>query len=271
MRRKLLLLLVCMPLCLFFVPDRTPVVLSVPTPSSSIIEDDGKALANADEAAQLAETDAVAFLELALRHQIREVHGYSGVLRKTERLGGKEHPLEVIDFWFREKPYSVLMKWRQGARNGKASLYVEGQNRDRVTVLPNTRIAFPLDIDPDGRLAQGGGRYSIREFSLRQGTERTLRAWKAAKEKGILQVEYLGKKPVPELDDRICYLLRRTCNPPEEEGVVTVSIAIDAETWLQTGSELIDGQGKLIGRYHITQLKVNPTFAANQFDRSQLK
>src|SRR5207247_2232410 len=145
---------------------------------------------------------------------------------------------EVIDFWFQEKPYSVLMKWREGLRDAKASLYVQDQNKDNVVILVNRRISFVWEIDPQGSRAQESARYPITEFSMRQGTERTLGAWKAAKEKGILKVEYPGKKAVPELDNRVCYVVKRTCNPPEEEGLVTVEISIDAKTWLQIGSTL---------------------------------
>jgi len=191
------------------------------------------------------------------------------VLHKTERIKGKQQDPEIVDFWFQENPYSVLMKWRQGSRGGKGSLYVQGQNKDRAAVL--TKLGLIVDLDPEGRLIADGGRYSIREFSMRQGTERSLRAWKAAKEKGILKVEYVGKKPVPELDNRVCYLLRRTCNPPEEEGLVTLDVAIDAETWLQIGSTLTDGHGRLIGQYNFTSLKINPEFPQDQFDRAMLK
>jgi hypothetical protein len=219
--------------------------------------------------AKLAAADPVAFLDACLKRQHREVKGYSGVLNKTERMKGKEQAPEVIDFWFREQPYSVLMKWRQGNRGGKASLYVQGENKDRLAVL--TKINLVVDLDPEGRLAADGGRYSVREFSLRQGTDRTYKAWKASQEKKTLRVEYLGKKPVPELDGRVCYILTRTCNPPEEEGLVTVEIAVDAENWLQTGSKLTDGEGRLIGKYYFTSLKINPEFPADQFDRARLK
>jgi hypothetical protein len=267
--RKLVYLLICMPLCLLLVPDRTPVALSVSQDPRDKYEDDGQNLPQEDSFAKLAATDPVGMLDASLKRQHREIHGYSGVLSKTERMKGKQQAPEVIDFWFREEPYSVLMKWLQGNRGGKASLYVLGENKERMAVL--TKLNIVVDLDPEGRLAADGGRYNIREFSMRQGTERTLRAWKAAKDKGILKVDYLGKKPVPELDNRVCYLLKRTCNPPEEEGVVTVDVAIDAETWLQIGSALIDGKGELIGRYNFTALKVNPQFPADQFDRARLK
>src|SRR5262249_12921139 len=157
-------------------------------------------------------------------------------------------------------PYSVMMKWRQGARNAKASLYVQGQNRNRAAVLTNLRLSFVTDIDPDGPLARDASRYPIRECSLRQGTERTLRAWQAARDNGNLTVVYKGKTSVDELGGRTCYVLKRICNPPEEDGIASVEIAIDAENWLQTGSTLTDAHGQLIGKYFVTGVTINPEF-----------
>ncbi|MCX7700697.1 MAG: DUF1571 domain-containing protein [Gemmataceae bacterium] len=271
MRHRFVFLLVCLPLCVVLVPNNSPVAMSVPQPSPEPprVVEHGGALPDTAEMDRLAVTDAVAFLDACLRHQVRNIRGYSGVLCKTERIRGKLQPREVIDFWFSESPYRVLMKWREGSRGAKASLYVEGANENRIAIL--TRLNVVLDLDPDGRLVQDGGRYNIREFSMRQGTERTLRAWSAAQERGILRVEYLGRRTVPEADGRSCYVLRRTCDPPEEEGVVTVKVVIDAEHWLQVGSELIDGNGNLIGSYYFTGLSINPEFAADQFDRSALR
>src|SRR5262249_38133983 len=102
-------------------------------------------------------------------------------------------------------------------------------------------------------------------------TDRTLRAWQAAKDRDELFVEYKGKHPVPDLDGRTCYILKRTCSSPEEDDIATVEIAIDAETWLQLGSTLTDSRGRLIGSYFISNLKINPIFDEKQFDRSTLK
>jgi hypothetical protein len=270
MFRRILYLILCLPLCILLVPDTRPVALSVPqTVTLTVPGDLSQRLPSPEQLDDLARRNAVAFLEGCLKHQVQHIRGYSGLLRKTERIRGKLQAPEVIDFWFSESPYRVLMKWREGSRGAKASLYVDGANGNRVAIL--TRLNVVVDLDPEGRMVQDGGRYSIREFSMRQGMERTLRAWRAAQEKGILRVEFRGRMPIPELGGRICYVLERTCQPPEEEGVVTVRIAVDSEHWLQIGSELIDGQGELIGSYYFTELKINPDFAPDQFDRAALK
>jgi uncharacterized protein DUF1571 len=269
MRRTIIYLAILMPVCLVFVPQQTQLALSI-GPQIDYL-DDGERLPSGAGFESLAEKDPVSFLDFCLKKQHREVQGYSGVLHKQERIKGKDNAPEVIDFWFREQPYSVLLKWREGARDGKGSLFVRGENNNRIAVLANMRIPLSIDIPLEGTMAQKAGRYCINEFSIRQATERTLSAWKVAKENGSLNVEFLGKKPVPELQGRTCFLLKRTCNPPEEEGTATVEIAIDEKTWMQTGSTLRGEDGHLIGTYQFTDLQINPEFAPDLFTRASLK
>jgi hypothetical protein len=271
MRRTFAYLLICLPLCLLLVPNSVPVALSISGSSEKLYCDDGGSLPSDEVFARLACENPVEMLRQSLKKYDREIKGYCGLMKKHERIKGKEQSSELIDFCFREEPYSVLMKWRQGARGAKASLYVCGQNNNKVAVVTNTKLAVTWDIDPEGRFAADAGRYSIREFSLRQGTERMLRAWQAAKDRGALTVEYLGKLPVVELDGRVCYILKRTCNPPEDDGIAAVEVAIDAENWLQLGSTLTDVHGQLVGQYQICALKINPEYDVKQFERSALK
>src|SRR5712691_11863297 len=205
MRYKLLMLLPLMGLCLFLVPSRAPVALSV-QPATPEYEDDGTTLPEEDAFAYLAKQNPPAFLEACLRRYKREIQSYSGELRKQERLEGKVQPPEVIDFCFSEKPYSVLMKWREGIRLVRGSMYVEGENGGKAMVKPKI-LNIAVDQDPDGPLARKSSRYTMKEFSIRQGTERTLHAWQAAYDKCILRVEYKGVQPIAELNGRKCHVL----------------------------------------------------------------
>ena len=129
-------------------------------------------------------------------------------MQKQELLGGHLGPVEVIDVWFREKPFGVLMRWRTDSA-GKAdrALYVADANSDQMLAHPKRALARALvgpvvERDPDGAEAQQSGRYSLREFGLRKGTERTLVAWRHARPHGHLRAEYVGLKPVAELGGR---------------------------------------------------------------------
>jgi hypothetical protein len=274
MYRKLLLLPILMVVCLVLLRDRAPVALSVPTPSSaSTYVDDGCCLPGEATFERLAKEDPVKFLDACLRRYNREIHGYSGVLHKQERIDGKLYPPEVIDFWFAENPYSVLMKWKQGARLVCATLYVEGDNDNNALVLP-TLLKWSgkvVEHDPEGRLAKQSARYTMREFSLRQGTERAHKAWQAAQQHGALKVEYKGIQTVPELNGRKCHVLKRTCTPAEEDGLVYLEVMIDVDSWLQLGSRLTDADGNLIAYYFFPDIHVNPDFSKDQFTKESLR
>src|SRR5262245_14118584 len=247
MRRKLLLLPICMGLCFLLIPDRAPVATSSQPITHSWV-DDGQSLPDEATFAQLSKEDPVLFLVACLRRHNREIQCYSGVLVKQERIKDKLKDTEVIDFWFRENPYSVLMKWQSGSkllRDASSTLYVENANNGKVLIVPNVfkKMGKYVERDPESDEVKGASRYPIREFSIRQGTERTWLAWKAAQEKGILFVEYLGIQSIPELDNRSCYVLKRTCKPTEEDDISSVEIMVDTQTWLQLGSVLRNTEG----------------------------
>jgi hypothetical protein len=254
-------LLLFLPLCSFAAPSY-PYELIVP----------------GDDQAQLVDgpslPDPVAFLEKCLARYDREVHGYSCILWKQERIDGRLNPPEKLQVFFRERPYSVLLRWLVGARQAQCVLYVQGQNNDKLLALPAGLLAHlgVFEKSPTGPEAKQSGRYPITEFGIRRGMERTLKSWQPARAEGALHVEYLGLYRVPLAGDRECYKLHRTRYArPENDGVTELTAYIDRETWLQVGTVLRGAEGQLIGEYFFQDIHLNPQFAPHQFDRSALK
>jgi hypothetical protein len=219
-------------------------------------------------------SDVVAFLEKCVqRYGQLGIQGYSVILHKQERIEGKLQPSEEIECFYREQPLSVFMHWLRGQRKAESSLYVEGENGGKMLARPAGVAGFFVKVverDVDGEDARQSGRYTMKEFGLKFAIEKTYRDWKAAKEKGTLQVQYLGIRKVREAGDRLCYTLRRTCAEPEEDGVKEVTIYIDKENWLQVGSVLKALDGKLMGEYMFHDLHLNPQFKPDQFKRAAL-
>jgi len=215
----------------------------------------------------------VAFLEKCLeRYDRQDIQGYRAILNKQERIDGKLDPPEEIEIWYRAQPRSVFMHWLQGARGADSVLYVEGENGAKILVHPSGlvgRIVKEVAIAPDSPEAHQAGRYSIKDFGLREGLARTVRQWKAACMKGELQVEYLGVKKVPETGDRPYYVLRRTF-PKPQDGVTQATVFIDQQTWFPVGTVLRGEGGILIGEYIYTDIQLNPHFKPNQFEPSAL-
>jgi hypothetical protein len=226
------------------------------------------------ESDPLPDPDPVAFLEKCLRRYDREVKGYSLVMQKQERVAGTVQPRETVEVRFREKPFSVCMKWLAGARQAKAALYVEGENDNNLLVLPAGLISFvgvvrrPLD-SPD---VKASGRYGIEGFGLKKATERVLAGWRLRRAQGTLHVTYEGVYRVAETGGRLCYKLHRSrYAEPDDDGITDLVLYLDVETWLQTGSVLRGEGGRLIGEYYFRDIRLNPVFPPDQFTAAALK
>jgi hypothetical protein len=219
---------------------------------------------------RLARTDPIGFLRSTLLRYRREVRGYRVVLQKQERLNGKVGPVETLDVCFREEPFSALLKWR-GPSVGMADrvLYVAGANNGQI--LARGKLLHLIHSrDPYSADARAAGRYPLPEFGLAKGTERTLTAWQAAKGRGNLKTEFLGVRTIPEAGGAKCYVLRRTCDPPEDDGIAAAEVAFDTEHWLQVANVLKGPDGQLVGAYYFRDLVLNPDFPPGQFERAAL-
>jgi hypothetical protein len=223
----------------------------------------------------LARHDPLTFLENCLRRYHRDVRGYRMVMEKTERLFGHLYPREVIDVYLREKPHSVFMSWREGARKAERVLYVEGENNGKMLARPAGSVARlvagdVVERDVDGSDARQSGRFTLNIFGLKKSVERTLASWKAGYDQGQLYVEYLGVHPIRETGNRPCYHFHRVCAVPENDGVMEQTVYIDHDTWLMRGLVIKGEEGKLIGEYYFRDIEVNPQFKADQFQRASL-
>ncbi len=263
-------LLVGVLLCLWVAPESGPTPRCRAVLMSSepvVIDHQSVPLPTPEQFALLAKTNPVAMLEAGLIRYQREVTGYRCTLVKRERIAGKLQPREVIDASFSEQPFSVLMRWREGGGLTVASLFVDGENQNRLTVR---RRFLTLDLHPDDERVRATSRYHIRDFGIYRGMERTFLAWSNAQRLGQLRFKYLGEQNVPELLGRRCYVIRRTCFTPEEDGITEVTIYIDVVTWLQVGVVLKAGN-ELVGEYFFREVQLSPQFSPDEFKRSRLK
>ncbi|HKI31441.1 MAG TPA: DUF1571 domain-containing protein [Gemmataceae bacterium] len=248
-----------------------------------VISDDHKPLPDAVDMERLAGERPTEFLKECLLRYKRDVKGYRLTMSKEERIAGQLEPREVMEVAFREKPFSVFLKWDTGSRRAERALYVAGENQDRVLARPTkgwywmAKAAGRLDHDGlavedvDGEAARRSGRFTIKEFGVYNGLARLLADWEAAQKKDALHVEYLGVQGVAWAANRPCWVLRRTrFLKPERDGVTEQTVYIDKETWLQVGS-VAGGKDGLIGAYYYRDVEINPEFAPDQFRPAGLK
>jgi hypothetical protein len=256
-------LLSILPFCLLLSPDQR------------LITAGAKPLAPASEFQEsLPAPDEISFLEkCAQRYEQDGIQGYSALMFKQERIGQKLQPSEEIEIFHRDKPHSIFMRWLKGQRRAAAVLYVEGENKGLMLVHPSGlagKLAPVVPLDTEGTEARDAGRYSVKQVGLQEGLARTLKDWKTARGKGTLRVKYLGIRKVVEAGDRDCYTLQRKCEPGENEGILEVTAYIDKESWRQVRTVLKGEDNKLLGDYVYRNIRINPQFKANQFQRSAL-
>jgi hypothetical protein len=241
------------------------------------VADNGNALPGDRDMEQLARDHPIEFLKDCIRRYQRDVKGYHLTMQKQERIDGRLRPTEVIDVWFREKPYSVYLGWTKNPGRAERAVYVEGENGDQTLVRPAGMLARKIagdviSVDPAGEESRQSGRYTLKQFGMNKGALRTLASWEAADAQGAMHVEYLGIVKVIEAGNRPCYALHRgQYAKPEGDGVTDLTIYIDKETWLQVGSVLKGEGGKIIASYYFRDIQLNPEFPPKQFTRAALQ
>jgi hypothetical protein len=221
---------------------------------------------------------------------------------------------EEIDVWVhgdvpdpetKKTSIEVLMKWKSGAKRFwgaeiTGSLFSErpkaegGLDGKVCTWRPKARFsALSVPLDPNIPMAQDQSRYCIRDAGLYRSMLRTHEAWAAHQAAGDFKFEYLGKKKIEQVGGRECHVIKRICPRVEidsfelggkastdpkalaAEGFTEVTLFVDAERWLQLGSELYrtetDGTRVLIGAYYFRDVQLNPTIPPDTFTTAGLK
>lgn len=280
--RRLVLLLV---ICLLVGPDRADPSRARPAPPPFIIppmtvpspvETTSAKIPTAEEFAELARTEPLAALHVGVARCRQEVRGFTAELQKQERINGRLNPVETVDVAYSARPHSVLLRWRTEP-SGQADrvLFVDGANDNQLLARPKSRLARAIagsavGRDPEGPEARQGGLVSVRQFGFQKSAERVVVAWDQAKAEGRLHIEFVGMEPVAEAGGRPCYLFRRTMTPPADDGLASVLIGLDRDSWLQVVNVLTDADGKTMAAYYFRNVVVNPEFAPDQFEPAVL-
>lgn len=222
-------------------------------------------------------------------------------------------PVEVVELCVRgdvpnadtnKTAIEVVMKWKSGARSVlgaeiRATRYSEkpepeGLNGQVLTWRPTARLSklngpIPANNGP----AKSQSRYCIRDAGVYRSMLRTHEAWKARQDASEFRFEYLGKRIVEKAGNRECHIIKRICPRIEidafevggtatsdpsvvaVEGFTEVTLYIDAEHWIQVGTELFrsepDGTRVLVGSYFFRDVQLKPSFAPDTFTTEGMK
>lgn len=258
-----------------------------------------------EQFAKLAGTDAVAMLAACLSNYEQEATGFRATLAKRERIKGKLHDPESVRVIAtgdvpgpdKKTHIQVRMIWDQGARADafgnpvRGSLYVEDQAADQLAIFrPTATFLKDFSVPYKSDLARDASRYCIKDAGLYRSMLRTYAAWKKRQDAGELNLQYLGKRAVPELGGRECFVVKRTCKtaevdpfaldeqPPtdpkviDRDGFTEVTLLIDAGRRLQLGTIIRRTDGELVGEYFFRDVElVKAPFPSDTFTAAALR
>ena len=242
---------------------------------TTILANDGPP--NASDMTNLARQDPFAFLQNCMKLYDKNVRGYQVILQKQERLQGKLQNREIIEVAFREQPYSVSMRWLEGARKADRVVFVAGENEGMMLAHPAGvagKLVKVVKRKVDSDEARQSGRYTLDQFGFKKSLQRILSSMQAAKQKDALHLQFLGETKVFECDQRICFKLKRTYEAPDADGTEDLTLYVDRENFLPVGivvrgkMDAATGNRELLGEYFFRDLRLNPQFSPQQFNEA---
>lgn len=221
--------------------------------------------------------DPLGFLKMALERYDRSVRDYSCVFTKQELLGGRLSAEQVMDAYFREKPFSVRLDWKQNADKCSRVLYVADKwiedGQQMAVVEPAGAIAqlFVSHVmrPISGEDARKNSRRTIDQFGLRNSLDLTLKYALLSQEQNALNFTYQGNS---EVDGRTTLVFERRL-PYTHDGCPwpdrVLVVHLDRELLLPSLclAYADDDKKVLLGRYQYSNLKLNTNLADSVFTK----
>ena len=232
--------------------------------------------------------DALVLARKSLEHIEKNVHDYTCVLVKRERIGGvvAEHEFMTCKIRHRQvtnsrvKPFSVYLGFhRPEAVKGREVLYVAGENEGSLVVheggLKGNFIPT-MSLPTNGMLAMRNNRYPITEVGIKTLTKRLIEKGERDRELGPCEVRILNNTRVNKTRVCTCVEVKHDQNKPGldfhmarvfMDNELQVPIRYEAYDWPKTPG----GEPELLEEYTYMNLKLNVGLTDEDFSRDNKK
>lgn len=220
--------------------------------------------------------DPLGFMEYCLDRYDHSVRDYTCVFTKQELVGEVLSAEQVMNAYFREKPYSVRLEWTKNEDKCARVLYVadrwvkEGKQQAVIEPGKIARLFIPYVMrEIDGVDARKSSRRTINQFGLRKSMELTIKFCKLSQEKGILDFKFMGNG---EVDGRPSLVFERRLPYTGEGGLWpdrVLVVHIDKELLAPSlcTAYADDNKQVLLGKYMTTGLKLNVNLPESVFTK----
>jgi hypothetical protein len=216
--------------------------------------------ADADTRADRVRRDPVAYLREVLA-KCGELKQYTLNFTRYERRGllsrlqGPEH----IQCWFRQKPFSVRMKWLDDSMKYFESAYAAGQFGNQVRFVTRWAIPFLLPppavnkVDLQTPVTWGESKRPLTDFGLERLMQQTVTSMD--KSGDAVVVTYEGLFQLPETGATVHHL--RLVYSDAQHPVPVQDLYIDTKTDLPSGTILKYTDGRIDSAYFYKDLNTN--------------
>jgi outer membrane lipoprotein-sorting protein len=192
-----------------------------------------------------------------------KVEDYTAVFYKQERVDGKVLPEEKIQLKFK-KPFKIYLHWLSGPHEGRESLYVRGENGDKVIGHDGGILGFiTLKMDPAGSIAMKGNRHPITDAGIGRLIEILDKDIKRGRERGELKLKLLGENEV--YGREAWHILKET--PAEGYYAPKMEVWVDRELNLPIKIKIFGPGDIFLESYGYSDLKVNAGLKDEEFTK----
>jgi len=139
------------------------------------------------------------------RAKLQTIPDYFTTFVRQERVGKQLLARETTELKVRHHPFSVYMKWHEGADVGRELLFIEGKNDGRLVVSPGS-VLPTVKLEPAGDLAMRESRYPVTQSGILNIVDKIL----SYCERDLKLDEGVGCQFLPDqkFDGRLCHVIR---------------------------------------------------------------
>lgn len=198
--------------------------------------------------------------QAAVRYE-KDIASYTCTFEKTERIGDRLVGPARFAVRFREKPFSVHMRYLKEGLKGREVVFVEGKYDGKIMV--KTGIAnLILAIETDSARAMRDNRHPITRFGVGHLARRMREQFETAAAEGTLNAETLKREKV---NGRDTWRVKRVL---ADGG--TRFWNVDTATGLPIVVETFDAKDALVERYRYLDFNADVELDDDDFDVTRL-